>query len=87
MTSCDCKCSICILLIGCAGAQTLVAHSLTGATSCSTCRLISNYKDYSGRLDDYFIESVIENIGEFYDVPDEIQEIIDKLEESEEVEV
>ncbi len=46
----------------------------------------SDYKDYSAHLDEYFIESVIENIGEFYEVPDEIQEIIDKLEESEEVE-
>ena len=41
------------------------------------------YKDYSDHLDDWFIESVIDNANEFYSLPDEITEILEKLEEAE----
>lgn len=41
----------------------------------------TNCKDYSDRLDDYFAESYIENAPYLYDVPEEVQEIIDSIEE------
>ena len=41
----------------------------------------TDYKDYSDYLDNYFVESYIDNIAQFYNVPDEVQEIIDNIEE------
>ena len=44
---------------------------------CST-----DYKDnYNYYLDDNFIDEVIENAGNLYNIPDEIQELLDELEE------
>lgn len=41
----------------------------------------TNYKDYSDKLDHWFIESYIENAYNLYNVPDEVQEIIDNIED------
>lgn len=40
-------------------------------------------KDYSDRLDEYFIDELIENAGHLYNIPDEIQELLDEIEENE----
>ncbi len=45
---------------------------------CST-----DYKDYSYKLDNYFIDEVIDNAGNLYSVPDEVQELLEELEELE----
>ena len=39
----------------------------------------SNYKDYSAWLDKYFVEEYIDNINNIYDVPEEVQTIIDSI--------
>ena len=41
-------------------------------------------KDYSWKLDEYFINEIIENAGNI-DLPDEIQELIEELDELEEI--
>ena len=41
----------------------------------------SDYKDYSDRLDEYFVESYLDNIYDMYNVPAEVQDIIDGIEE------
>lgn len=41
----------------------------------------SDYKDYSDKLDHWFVDSLIDNIGSLYDVPAEVQDIIDNIEE------
>lgn len=41
----------------------------------------TDYKDYSDYLDSYFVESYIDNAAQLYNVPDEVQEIIDNIEE------
>lgn len=38
-------------------------------------------KDYSDHLDSYFVENYIDNAAQLYNVPDEVQEIIDSIEE------
>ena len=43
----------------------------------------TNYKDYSDRLDNYFIDEIIDNVGNLYSIPDTIQELIEELEEIE----
>lgn len=44
---------------------------------CST-----DYKDnYNYYLDDNFIDTVIENAGNLYNIPEEVQELLDELEE------
>lgn len=43
----------------------------------------TNYKDYSDRLDNYFIDEIIENAGNLYDIPEEIENLIKELEEIE----
>lgn len=43
----------------------------------------TDVKDYTDRLDDWFIEAVIDNAGQLYEIPDEVQELIDELEEIE----
>lgn len=45
---------------------------------CST-----DYKDYSCHLDNYFVEDLIENAGNLYDIPDEVTEMIEEIEEIE----
>lgn len=45
---------------------------------CST-----DYKDYSCHLDDYFVDDLIENAGSLYDIPDEVQNLIDEIDENE----
>jgi hypothetical protein len=42
-------------------------------------------KDYTDRLDNYFIDAVIENAGQLYNIPEEVQELIDEIEELEEI--
>lgn len=44
----------------------------------------SDYKDYSAHLDHWFVEDLIQYAESLYDIPDEVQEIIDSIEESEE---
>lgn len=41
----------------------------------------SDSKDYSSFLDDNFVSDYIENAAQLYDVPDEIQEIIDNIDD------
>ena len=41
----------------------------------------ADYKDYSCFLDDYFVKDYIDNINNVYDVPDEVREIIDNIED------
>ena len=38
-------------------------------------------KDYSDLLDDYFVEDYLDNINNMGDIPDEVQEIIDNIED------
>lgn len=45
----------------------------------------TDYKDYSDKLDDWFIDSLIENAGHLY-LPDEVTAIIEGTEEEEEEE-
>ena len=45
---------------------------------CST-----DYKDYSSHLDDYFVDDLIENAGSLYEIPDEVQSLIDEMDENE----
>ena len=45
---------------------------------CST-----DYKDYTGHLDNYFIDDLIENAGNLYNIPEEITEMIEEIEEIE----
>lgn len=47
---------------------------------CST-----DYKDYTCHLDNYFIDELIENAGQLYNIPEEVQELIDEIEELEEI--
>ena len=42
-------------------------------------------KDYTDRLDNYFIDAVIEHAGQLYHIPEEVQELIDEIEELEEI--
>ena len=46
----------------------------------------TNYKDYSDRLDMYFVDELIENAGQLYNIPEEVQELLDEIEEAEEAE-
>lgn len=48
---------------------------------CST-----NYKDYSDHLDHYFVEKLIEDADQLYDIPDEVKELIEEYNTIEEVE-
>lgn len=41
----------------------------------------ADYKDYSDHLDDYFVEEYIDNIADMWNIPSEVQEIIDAIEE------
>lgn len=41
----------------------------------------SDYKDYSDKLDHWFVDSLIDNIDSLYEVPAEVQDIIDNIEE------
>ena len=41
----------------------------------------SDYKDYSYKLDQWFAESLIDDAGLLYNIPDDVQEIIDSIEE------
>ena len=41
----------------------------------------TDYKDYSDHLDNWFIESYIDNAYNLYNVPDDVQEIIDNIED------
>lgn len=41
----------------------------------------ADYKDYSDKLDEYFIDEIIDNAGQLYEIPEEVQEIIDSIEE------
>ena len=41
----------------------------------------ADYKDYSAHLDNYFVEDLIENADNLYEIPEEVQEIIDNIEE------
>lgn len=40
-------------------------------------------KDYSSHLDDYFIDELIENACNLYEIPAEVEELIEELEEIE----
>lgn len=40
----------------------------------------TDIKDYSDHLDNYFIDAVIENAHNLYELPDEVQELLDELE-------
>lgn len=42
-------------------------------------------KDYTDRLDNYFIDAVIEHAGQLYNIPEEVQELIDEIEELEKI--
>lgn len=44
----------------------------------------TDYKDYTDRLDHWFIDELIENYTELYDVPEEIITLIEEIEEIEE---
>lgn len=37
-------------------------------------------KDYSGRLDKWFVENLIENAAHLYEIPEEVAEMIEELE-------
>jgi hypothetical protein len=41
----------------------------------------TNYKDYSDHLDRWFAEDLIENKSHLYEVPAEVEEIIDSIED------
>ncbi|MBR3468638.1 MAG: hypothetical protein IKH28_02980 [Lachnospiraceae bacterium] len=41
----------------------------------------ADYKDYSYKLDEWFVDAIIDNAGQLYEIPDEVQEIIDSIEE------
>lgn len=41
----------------------------------------ADYKDYSDKLDEWFVNEIIDNAGQLYEIPDEVQEIIDSIEE------
>ena len=41
----------------------------------------SDYKDYSYKLDSWFVESLIDNAGQLWNIPEEVQEIIESIEE------
>lgn len=43
----------------------------------------TDVKDYTDRLDDYFIDALIENACNLYEIPDDVQELIEELEEIE----
>ena len=43
-----------------------------------------DYIDYSSFLDDYFVESYIDNAYNLYNVPDDVQEVVDGIEKEEE---
>lgn len=42
----------------------------------------TDYKDYSDKLDDYFIDEIIENAAYLYNIPNEVTELIEELEEA-----
>lgn len=44
----------------------------------------ADYKDYSGFLDEYAVKSMIENRNELWNVPADLDELFDAVEESEE---
>ena len=46
----------------------------------------TDYKDYSDRLDMYFVDELIENAGQLYNIPEEVQALLDEIEEAEEAE-
>jgi len=46
----------------------------------------ADYRDYSAFLDDYFVDSVIENRGRLYTDSDELNELLDEYEEAERAE-
>ena len=41
----------------------------------------ADYKDYSALLDDYFVRDYIENAANLWNVPDDVQEIIDNIDD------
>lgn len=41
----------------------------------------SDYKDYSAHLDSYFVDSLIDHAGSIYNIPDEVQEMIEEIED------
>lgn len=43
----------------------------------------TDIKDYTDHLDDYFIDALIENACNLYEIPDDVQELIEELEEIE----
>jgi len=43
----------------------------------------ADYKDYSCHLDHWFVESLIDHAGSLYNIPAEVEEIIDSIEEEE----
>lgn len=43
----------------------------------------TDIKDYSDHLDEYFVNELIENAGHLYEIPDEITELLEELEEIE----
>lgn len=43
----------------------------------------NDYRDYSAYLDDNFVDEVIENRDEFWNLPDALEELLDELEEAE----
>lgn len=43
----------------------------------------TDVKDYTDHLDNYFIDEVIENANHLYEIPDEVTELIEELEELE----
>lgn len=43
----------------------------------------TDYKDYTDKLDNYFIDELIEYAGNLYNIPEEVQALIDEIEEIE----
>lgn len=43
----------------------------------------TDYKDYTDKLDNYFIDELIEYAGSLYNIPEEVQTLIDEIEEIE----
>ncbi len=41
----------------------------------------ADYKDYSAHLDKWFAERLIDEAGSLYNIPDEVQDIIDAIED------
>lgn len=41
----------------------------------------ADWKDYSDRLDKWFVENLIENAGHLYEIPEEVENIIDSIDE------